>query len=222
MPTSTSNAHRLAAFSAAALMLAACGGSSPNPTATNASGPPLGYMSVAFTVAATVNFAKYRYQIVFNTTGNGLTPEAGGNAGGKSSLAAYSYALEVGGSGGGTVGAWEYLRPSNCPTCAPAYVALLTTPSQLALVSSGAASEFTVLLKRSIFTNAAPTWLFNAFTTQNKTGAVIDSMGTCATCFVSPELLVSEAFQKTIFAGSGTPTGDPAARIVSIQITNEP
>jgi hypothetical protein len=221
MPSLLPNSRRLVAFSAATLLLAACGGASPNPTAPNGSGPPIGDMSVAVTVAAPLNFAKYRYNIVFNTTGNGLTPDAPAAAG-KGNLAAYSYALEVGGNGGGTVTAWEYVRSSNCPTCAPAYISLQTTPSQLALVSNGSAPEFTILLHRSIFANAGATWLFNAFTTQGKTGAAIDSMGGCATRFVSPQLHVADGFQETIFAKSRSGVSDPSATIVSVQITNHP
>ncbi len=197
MLTLSRNLRRVVAISVATLILAACGGAATNPPAGIASGPPLGFMSLAVSVAAPVGFAKYRYEIVFNTLGNGLTPEAG--SGGKG-LAAYSYALEAGGNGSGTVTAWEYLRSAKCSTCIPARVSLLATPSQLLLVSNGASAEFTILLDRSIFTNTNATWLFNAFTTQNKTGAVIDSMGACAACFVSPKLLVSETFQSTVFA----------------------
>lgn len=132
------NLRRIVALSVAAVILAACGGAAASPPAGVASGPPLGFMSLALTVAARVNFAKYRYQIVFNTSGNGLTPEAG--SGGKG-LAEYSYALEVGGNGFGTVTAWEYLRSAKCPTCIPARVPLQTTPSQLLLVSNGASAE---------------------------------------------------------------------------------
>jgi hypothetical protein len=182
-------------------------------------------MRIAFTVAAPLNFAKYRYRIVFNTTGNGLTPAAPSNTSGNGTLAAYSYTLEVGGNAAGTLGAWEYLRPPNCPTCDPAYIQLLTTPSQLSYVgnSDGAGTEFTILLQRSIFTNAAATWLFNAFTVQSKSGATVDSMGSCATCFVSPQLPVAEAFQDTVAAKPPrTGVSDPAARIVSVQIANAP
>lgn len=47
-------------------------------------------------------------------------------------------------------------------------------------------------------------------------------MGACAACFVSPRLFVSEAFQNTVFAESGASTIDPAAKLLSLQITNEP
>ena len=207
-----------------ALLLAACGGTAANPPAAGAFGPSPGYMLIAFDVAAPVNFAKYRYEIVFNTSGNGLTPEAPTNSV-ESDFASYSYTLEAGGGGVGTLGVYHYLTPAGCPACFPFYVQLLTTPSQLQYVpdSNGAGTEFTILLQRSIFTGAAPTWLFNAFTTKSETGAAVDSMGRCNKCFVSPQLHTDEAFSEAIAAAKpGDAAIDPAARIVSIHIANDP
>jgi hypothetical protein len=201
-------------------------------------------MSVKFDVAAPFNFSSYRYFIVFNTTENGATPLTNPQ---QNNWAAYSYAIEVGGNGAGTfAGAWEFLRSSNCPTCIPAYIQLLTTPTQLQYVpnSNGSGTEFTVIFQPLIFNGVAtpspnasatpspvkPIWLMNAFTTQPNTTAqltFVDSLGTFGptdTTYQSPnfDITAQGGFDQVIFALSGDLQIDPPAQIVSVEIANNP
>ncbi len=113
-------------------------------------------MVVKFDVAAPFNFSNYQYWIVFNTTGNGLTPDTFPF---NNNWAAYSAGIKVGGAGGATyavVGQW--VRNTN-PASPPTFLPLGTTPQQLQYTanSNGSGTEFTVLFQRQIFTPIAPT-----------------------------------------------------------------
>jgi len=214
----------------------------PNPPNSGPGGLSPGFMSVKFDVGGPFNFSSYRYFIVFNTTGNGQTPLTNPQ---QNNWAAYSYALEVGGSGAATfAGAWEYLRSSNCPTCIPAYIQLLTTPTQLQYLpnSNGSGTEFTLTFQPVIFNGVATPspgatatpppvrniWLFNAFTTQPNVNAqltFLDSLGTFGatdTTFQSPQLNINTQFDQVVFALDGNPPSDPAAQLVSVEIANNP
>jgi hypothetical protein len=208
------------------LSLAACGSTATSSTPVTPAVPPFGVapgsMQVAVRVAGPLNFSKYRYQIVFNTTGDGLTPNT------NTFVVAYSYALEIS-STGKTPGVqpYEFLRSSGDPTGIPAYVPLLTSPGDVSLVanSNGTSKEFTVTFRRSVFGGAGSavtsTWLFNVFTSA-KNGAAVDTMGKCATCFVSPKLPVDDAFAVQSGAGHTPGTSDLAAKLVSVRIVNAP
>ena len=226
-----------------AVIVAACGRQvTPNPPNSGPGGLSPGFMSVKFDVGGPFNFSSYRYFIVFNTTGNGQTPLTNPQ---QNNWAAYSYALEVGGSGAATfAGAWEYLRSSNCPTCIPAYIQLLTTPTQLQYLpnSNGSGTEFTLTFQPVIFNGVATPspgatatpppvrniWLFNAFTTQPNVNAqltFLDSLGTFGatdTTFQSPQLNINTQFDQVVFALDGNPPSDPAAQLVSVEIANNP
>jgi hypothetical protein len=226
-----------------AVIVAACGKQvTPNPPNSGPGGLSPGFMSVKFDVAGTFNFSSYRYFIVFNTTENGLTPLTNPQ---QNNWAAYSYSLEVGGNGGGTfANAFEYLRSQNCSTCVPAYIPLITTPTQFQYTpnSNGTGTEFTIIFQPVIFNGVAtpspgasatpapvkPIWTFNAFTTQPNTNAVltfVDSLGTFGptdTTFQSPNLNVNTQFDQVIYALDGDAQIDPAAQIVSVEIANNP
>lgn len=229
-----------------AVIVAACGKQvTPNPPNSGPGGLPPGFMSVKFDVAAPFNFSSYRYFIVFNTTENGLTPLTNPI---QNNFAAYSFALEVGGSGGGTfANAYEYLRSSNCGQgCVPAFLPLLTTPTQFQYTpnSNGTGTEFTIIFQPLIFNGVAtpspgasatpppvkPIWTFNAFTTQPNTNAVltfVDSLGTFGptdTTFQSPNLNIDHpcGFDQVVYALDGDTQIDPAAQIVSVEIANNP
>jgi hypothetical protein len=226
-----------------AIVVAACGRQvTPNPPNSGPGGLSPGFMSIKFDVAAPFNFSNYRYFVVFNTTQNGQTPLTNPQ---QNNWSAYSYAIEVGGNGASTfAGAWEYLRSQNCPTCIPAYIQLLTTPTQLQYIpnSNGTGTEFTVVFQPLIFNGVAtpspgasatpppvkPNWLFNAFTTQPNTTAqltFVDSMGTFGptdTTFQSPNLNITQQFDQVVYALSGDLQIDPPAQIVSVEIANNP
>jgi hypothetical protein len=214
----------LSAVVAASLMLAACGGggSSTNPSAgNNGTGMPAGFMSVSFFLAAPANFAKFRYQAVFNTTGDGITPVWPGSAGPGSETR--SYAITIVGSAAGSVSLepGEYLQPKNCPTCAPSYHALVASPNQLAYTSSNGGTIITASFDRSLFADSAGVWLFNAFTARGTNGAVVESMGgACATCFTSPKLPITANFKQVAFPTGHPKISDKAASIVYFEVNN--
>ena len=226
-----------------ALIVAACGKQvTPNPPNSGPGGLAPGFMSVKFDVAGPFDFTNFRYFIVFNTTGNGDTPLTNPQ---QNNWAAYSYSLEVGGNGGGTfAGAWEYLRSNNCSTCIPAYINLLTTPTQLQYTpnSNGSGTEFTLIFQPVIFNGVATPspgatatpppvkniWLFNAFVTQPNTNAqltFVDSLGTFGatdTTFQSPQLNIAQPFDVVTYALDGNPPSNLAAQLVSVEIANNP
>src|SRR5215469_11766442 len=60
----------------AALMVVACGRQvTPNPPGLGAGGANPGFMTIKFDVAAPFDFSTYQYWVVFNTSGNGLSPD---------------------------------------------------------------------------------------------------------------------------------------------------
>jgi hypothetical protein len=226
-----------------AVIVAACGKQvTPNPPNSGPGGLSPGFMSVKFDVAGAFNFSSYRYFIVFNTTENGQTPLTNPQ---QNNWSAYSYSLEVGGTGGGTfANAYEYLRSQNCSTCVPAYFPIGTTPTQFQYTpnSNGTGTEFTIVFQPIIFSGIAtpapgasatpapvkPIWTFNAFTTQPNSNAVltfVDSLGTFGptdTTFQSPNLNITQQFDQVIYALDGDTQIDPAAQIVSVEIANNP
>jgi hypothetical protein len=179
-------------------------------------------MSATFFLAAPANFAKFRYQVVFNTSGDGITPGSPGSAGPDAETR--SYAITIAGNTGGSAAleAGEYLRPENCPTCTPLYRALVSSPNQLHFTSSGFGTQITAVFDRSLFGNGASVWLFNAFVARGATGPVVESMGgVCATCFTSPKLPIASNFKQVAFPTGHPKIGDKSAHIVYVEINNQ-
>lgn len=204
-------------------ILTGCGasGSSFNP-GEGSPGLAPGFMKVAFRVAAPLRFSKYRYLIIFNTSGSGSTPEA-------NSWAGYSFMFETA-SRSGTPYAMPiaFVRNRN-PHVPPAQVVLQTLPGQFAFTakSDRNGSEFTILFARSIFSakrahesHTSDTWLFNAFS--NSRNGFLDSMGSCGSCFSSPKLSADKAFDETVDASKKPKGIDPSAKIVSVEFANNP
>jgi hypothetical protein len=233
-----------------AVVVAACGKQvTPNPPNVGPGGLPPGYTSVKFDVAAPFNFSNYRYIVVFNTTENGLTPLT---KPWQNNWAAYSYSIEVGGNEAGTFASVNvYQRSLGCPpNCSqpPAYIHIGTTPTQFQYQpnSNGSGTEFTIIFQPLIFTAFAspspspgssatpppvkPIWTFNAFTAEPNVDAQLvfqDSLGTYGPTdqtFVSPNLNISQScgFDQVIFAGYDSYQMDQAARIISVEIANNP
>ena len=230
-----------------AFIVAACGRQvTPNPPGLGAGGALPGYMIVRFDVNGAFNFSNYGYWVVFNTTGNGLTPLTNAQ---QTNWAAYSDATLAGGAGGATfAGAGQFVKNPN-PAIPPAFVHLITTPQTFQYIpnNNGTNTEFQVTFLRSIFVpiNATPTpkpspsstppppfshiWLFNAFTTQANAQnqlLFVDSMGSGGptdTTFVSPQLDINTCFDQVFYKQQDiNPPSDPAAQIVSIEIANNP
>lgn len=225
-----------------ALAVAACGRQvTPNPPGLGAGGALPGFMSVKFDVAEPFNFSNYQYWVVFNTSGNGLTPDTHPF---QSNWVAYSAALEVAQFDGGTLAQiGQFLKNSN-PHIPPHFQPFINLPPQqfqYTADSNGTGTEFTILFQRSIFSpiNSTPgpgptptpissVWRFNAFTTQPNTSGqmvFVDSMGAGGPGdpqWNSPPLDIRQCSDTTFYALSSGLQIDPSAQIVSVEIGNNP
>jgi hypothetical protein len=151
-------------------------------------------MSVKFTVQSQFNFSTYDYIIVFNTTGNGLTPLPNGGA--QANYTSFSDAIVVSGNSGGGVTAVpvQFVRSSGT-SLPPAVYALVVPPQDYNFNtnSNSLGTQFQFSFRRAIFNSllATPTptsspsptptpttsptpsastvWLFNCFVTQQGT-----------------------------------------------------
>jgi hypothetical protein len=227
----------------AALIIAACGRQvTPNPPGLGPGGAFPGFMSVKFDVVAPFNFSSYQYWVVFNTSGNGLTPDTHPI---QNNWAAYSSALEVLGLGGGTIAqAGQFLKNSN-PGIPPHFQPFVNLPGQqfqYIANSNGTGTELTIIFQRSIFNpinntpGPGPTpppvsniWRFNAFTTQavpsNQQMIFIDSMGAGGPVdpqWNSPPIDIRQCSDTTFHALSSGLQIDPPAQIASVEIGSNP
>ncbi|HEY1978057.1 MAG TPA: hypothetical protein VGG89_16015 [Candidatus Baltobacteraceae bacterium] len=215
-----------------AAALAACGRQvTPNPPNLGAGGANPGFMTIKFDVAAPFNFSTYRYWIVFNTSGSGISPLTNPQ---QNNWTAFSDAVLAGGANGATAAQAVQWRKSTTVVSSPYPLFLGTTPQQLEYLpnSNGTGTEFTITVSRSLFRNSTPspyakTWLFNAFVTQaNAQGQMIfvDSMGVGGatdTTWVSPPLPICTNFNNPYYKNVDiNPPSDPAAQIVSVEIAN--
>jgi hypothetical protein len=212
---------RLACAGVLLLILTACGGSQGTTAVPGAPNVLSGFLRVTFHVAGRLDFAKYRYVVVFNTTGNELTPEAGH----KVDWNAYSAAVELAEAGGALQAeAIQYLK-SQDPHAPPVAVRLSVTPSELRVVRNGDGREtaFELTFRRSIFAahsvSLANDWQFNAFVLAPS--GVVDSMGRCDACFTSPTLTVNAPFDLSVAAKPRSSVPAPA-RILDLAFTNNP
>lgn len=202
-------------------------------------------MWAKFTVQGTLNYSTYDYIIVFNTTGNGLTPLPNGGA--QANYAAFSDAFIISGNSGGGVVAVpvQFVRTGN--TSLPPAVIALNVPPQDVLFnanSNNLETQFQITFERAIFSSllstptppATPTpisktWKANCFVTQQGTinGSVsnyvpIDSLGVgdgTDTSYSAPNLNTTIAFDTTQTA-EGPPTSDPSSTILSCEFANTP
>jgi hypothetical protein len=193
-------------------------------------------LAVHFDVASPFNFQSYQYMLVFNTTGSGRTPSTDTL---QTNWAGYSFALLALGNGGAAFAEPIQFVPNSNPHISPQWLRLGSTPQQFSFNpnSNGAGSEFSILVQKRVLhgiTSPPPSptpmpniWTFNAFTTQASsqgTWTFYDSMGAGGPVdpqFVSPKLNMLQCFDNTYFAiFSGGQ--DPAAQIVSVEISNNP
>jgi hypothetical protein len=228
-----------------ALMVVACGRQvTPNPPGLGAGGANPGSMVVKFDVAEPFDFSTYQYWVVFNTSGNGLSPDTNPV---RNNWAAFSDGIQVGGSGGGTfANAFQFIKNPTNPAIPPHFQPLFVGPSQMQYVanSNGSGTEFTVTFQRGIFKNIASptpgptptptgspapyakTWTFNAFVTQANAQnqlVFVNSMGVGGptdTTWVSPPLPICTNFDNPVFALSGYGQIPGPAQIVSVEIAN--
>ena len=217
-----------------AVIVAACGRQvTPNPPGLGAGGAPPGYLAIHYDVYSAFNFSNYQYMIVFNTTGTSVTPSTDTV---QTNWAGYSFALlAVGTAGTSYAKAVRFLRNQN-PHIPPYEQTLGTNPNQLSYNpnSNGQGTEFSMIAQKVIFSpSPAPTstpnniWTFNAFVTEASQGQwyFLDSMGAGGPIdpqFISPRLCMTEPFDNTYYPQGNYTPSDPAAQIVSIEISNNP
>lgn len=140
-----------------ALVLAACGRQVTFPSYAANGGLQSGFMSVRFTVAAAFAFSTYDYIVVFNTTGNGITPLP--NVGAQDNYQGFSDALIVSGNANGAVNVVPVQYVAN-GTSLPPTVYPLTVPGQdlnFIANSNGEGTQFEVQFKRAIFSSLTGT-----------------------------------------------------------------
>lgn len=192
-------------------------------------------MAVHFDVQSPFNFSNYQYMIIFNTTGSRVTPSTNTL---QTNWAGYSFALMALGNGGAAYAEPVQFIHNQNPHIPPAWLPLHTTPQQFSFNpnSNGTGTEFSMLAQKVIFKGVSPSpsaspsnvWTFNAFTTQASVGGggtwtFQDSLGPGGPVdpqFVSPTLCMTEQFDNTYYAYYSPQ--DPAAQIVSVEISNNP
>jgi hypothetical protein len=176
--------------------------------------------------------------IVFNTSGSRVTPSTQTI---QTNWAGYDFALMAYGNGINTAAQLVQFVHNANPKVSPTWLTLHTTPTQLNFNpnSNGAGTEFSMLAQKVIFkgiSSPAPApsptatppnlWTFNAFVTQASNGGqwqFYDSMGAGGPMppeFISPVLNMLTCFDNTYYAQFPAP--DPAAQIVSVEISNNP
>jgi hypothetical protein len=224
-----------------AILTVACGRQmTPDPPGLGAGGANPGFMVVKLDVAAPFDFSTYQYWIVFNTTGNGLSPDTNPL---RNNWAAFSDGIVIQGAGGGvSAKAIQFVTNPAYPAVTPTWFPLQTSAQQLQLTpnSNGSDTEFTVTFRRGIFRPVNPpspgptgtpapyakSWTFNAFVTQaNAQNQLIfvNSMGVGGptdTTWVSPTLPICTNFDQTVNAiSSGLQIPEPA-QLVTVELAN--
>lgn len=185
-------------------------------------------------MASPFNFSNYRYLVVFNTTGNGLTPSTDTQ---QTNWAGYSFAFMALGNGVTSSAQVVQFVPPRVGHGPPGWLSLHTTPQNFSynLNSNGTGTEFSMLAQRAILLGVSPSpsasppakVTFNAFTVQSGPSSqwlFSDSLGAGGPVdpqFISPTLCLTEPFDNTYFAKDFS-VPDPAAQIVSVEISNNP
>lgn len=232
--------QRIGLFSIAvtALLVVACGRQvTPNPLGLGAGGAPPGFIAIHFDTTSTFNFQNYQYMVVFNTDGTGITPSTDTL---QTNWAGYSFALVALGRAGAAYAEPVQFAKNQNPHIPPHWLPLGTTPNTFTFNpnSNGGGNEFSLIVSKAVFqgyaspgpspTPIASVWTFNAFTTQaNGSGGqfvFFDSLGSGGPIdpqFVSPKICMTEPFDNTYYANYQQ-VNDPAAEIVSVEISNNP
>lgn len=187
-------------------MLAACGRQvTPDRAGTNPSSGGLssGDMSVKFSVAAPFNFQKYSYAIVFNTSGDGVTPRADGTT---NNYQGYSFVIIVGnGASGVGATAYAFVRGNNIASQPPTLLAINAVGQQLVLDSinsNGQGTQFSLHFARLIA---------SAYVTPSPSPSASPSVAPTATS--SPTAAPSSSASPS---ASPTPTPTPIPGIASV------
>ena len=222
-----------------ACVVVACGRQvTPNPPGFGAGGAAPGFMTIKYDIAGPLNFSAYQYWVIFNTSGNGLTPLTNTF---QTNWAAYSAGTEAAGLNGGT-SAWAVQFLKSAQPGPPAFFHVIAPGQQFQYIlnSNGLNTEFSMTLQRVVFNpiNVTPApsptppphiWRFNAFVTQASVPnqlLFLDSMGpggATDTQFSSPQLDINQCFDQVFYKQQDVnPPSDPSAQLVSVQIANNP
>ncbi len=219
----------------AAMLPAACGRQvSPQPVGIGAGGTSTGEIAAFFNVAAPFNFSEYQYWVVFDTSGNGGTPDT---MPWQNNYANYSIAVRVSGTGGST-SATPGVYERNAGPGSPVTFQSFRLPSQqfqYYFNEDGSGTQFEVIFSRAALVAAmgpgspqSRTWKFNEFTTQGNLqgqATIVDSLGRGGAVnpqFPSPPLDTTQSFDVPISALYTGNSIDPAAQITSAEIANNP
>jgi hypothetical protein len=175
-------------------------------------------MTVKFRIAGTFNFSQYSYVVVFNTTGDGVTPRA---AGATNNWDGYSFAIVVSGANGtATANAWSYYRPTSNTAQIPVLLPIVTTPQQLTFTpnSNGQNNEFTVIFDRAIanaFVTPAPGETATPTASASASASPTSSASATASPATTPSGVVSNKWNYNLFVAQGAPQqGQPVNTIV--------
>ena len=232
----------------ASMAVAACGRIVTVPkTGSNGGLVPSGDMFIRYRVAGILDFNSLRYLIVFNTSGNGITPLASTL---NTSFLNYSFILIFGGT---QTGGAQYGLLQVIPIASGGFqtVALQINPqfvTNFNANSSGSGNEFTFTFNRLLLTplqtasptpvpspspNAAPTlasgvsslWAINAFSADSN-NAPIDAIafaGIADTTFSGFVVNTLLPFDNPINKAAGaSQVTNINAQIVAVEIINEP
>jgi hypothetical protein len=189
-----------------ALTVVACGRQVTFPHYAASGGLPSGWMAARFTVSAPFAFDTYDYIIVFNTTGNGVTPLP--NGGSQSNYAGFSDAIVVSGNASGAVNAVpvQFISSSNAPGAVPAVYPLTVPPQDIIFNAdyNGTGTEFQIEFDRAIFSNllSTPTPKPTPTPTPTPIGATPTPVPTA-----SPTPIVSTVWKFNCFVTSQGTTG---------------
>lgn len=189
-----------------------------------------GTMLLRFRVAGPLDFAKVRYVVLFNTTGNGIEPYTN-----PTSYLNYSFAWVVGGTAGmAQPQLLQYFAAPGIGT-GPQVRPIVVPPqlAQLSVTNSGAPGEFTLTFNRSLF-NApnpngqrfSPIWSVNFITTDSQ-GNPIDANGTAGISDVSfqnyARINTAQFVDVRYFKPAGSnAVSNPSAAIAQNEIINNP
>jgi hypothetical protein len=226
------------ALLAMAVIVAACGRQvTPNPPGLGAGGAPPGYVAIFFSVQSPFNFSNYQYMVVFNTSGDGVTPSTDTV---QTNWAGYKDALIALGNGGASSAEYVQFISPKTGKGPPTWFTPHTTPQQLSYNANanGSGTQFSMLVLKSILKpyaspspspSASPSnvWTFNAFTTapggSQGNWYFEDSLGRGGPIdpqFVSPRLCMTEPFDNTYYAQATT--SDPSDQIYTLELANNP
>ena len=221
----------------------ACGRQITPSTALSGSTISPGQMLIRFRTVGQMNFASYKYIIVFNTSGNGQEPYANAL---QTGFLNYSYAWVIGGTSGSLPNpptlVQYFLEPGTSAGLGTQTIVVPNTAANLITNTDGNNTTFQLVFTRQLFSQPNPTqstppspvpttaaqesWNINFFTT-NLSGVPIDAGGVNGVNDVAFNLPVNttqqvdlvDPFQKT---GASTTVPDPASQIAGGEIINQP